>query len=77
MNWALDKHLDGARRTLGIGWTGHALLVQPSKNGSQELFFSFIFKFSFNFFKYETIVRISACSFGHSHPDPSSVSTAL
>ena len=43
------------------------------KNRPQErLFVFYIFVFIF-FLKYETIVRSSASSFGHSDPDPSSV----
>ena len=43
------------------------------KNGSQEFFFLFYIFIFIYFFKYETIVRCSAWSFGHSDPDPSSV----
>jgi len=43
------------------------------QNRPQDIFFSFKFKFSSISFKYETIVRSSASSFGHSDPDPSSV----
>ena len=32
---------------------------------------------TFKFFKYETIVRSSAWSFGHSDPDPSSVNSVV
>jgi len=42
------------------------------QNHPQDLFFSFMYIILF-FFKYETIVRSSASSFGHSDPDPSSV----
>ena len=52
-----------------IGWIGHALLVQPTKTAYRIFFLFYILIF----FKYETIVRISASSFGHSNPDPSSV----
>ena len=48
------------------------------QNGSQD-FFSLLYLYSnlnfIVFFQYETIVRSSAWSFGHSHPDPSSVSS--
>ena len=40
------------------------------KNSPQDLFSLLIFIY---FFEYETIVRSSAWSFGHSDPDPSSV----
>ena len=43
------------------------------QNRPQDFVFSFIFQFSFIFFKYETIVRSSAWYFCHSDPDPSSV----
>ena len=56
-----------------IGWIGHALLVQPSKTAHRIFFLFYILIFIY-FFKYETIVRSSAWSFGHSDPDPSSVS---
>ena len=54
-----------------IGWIGHALLVQPSKTAHRIFFLYFYFSIFINFLKYETIVRSSAWSFGHS--DPSSV----
>ena len=44
-----------------------------SKNRPQHLFFSFISLIFIYFVEYETIVRSSAWSFGHSDPDPSSV----
>ena len=53
-----------------IGWIGHALSVQPFKTAHKIFFYVSIF---INFFKYETIVRSSASSFGHSDPDPSCV----
>ena len=55
-----------------IGWIGHALLVQPSKTAHRIFFLFYILIFVY-FFKYETIVRNSAWSFGHSDPDLSSV----
>jgi hypothetical protein len=39
----------------------------------KERFFVFYILVFFFFLKYETIVRSSASSFGHSDPDPSSV----
>ena len=53
-----------------IGWIGHTLLVQPSKTVHRIFFLIYILIY---FFKYETVVRSSAWSFGHSDPDPSSV----
>ena len=41
------------------------------KNRPQDFFLFYIYLFFF--LKYETIVRSSAWSFGHSDPDPSSV----
>ena len=59
------------------GWIGQALLVQPSKT-ARGIFFSLLyFNFHFFFLKYETIVRSSTWSFGHSDPDPSSLITKL
>ena len=47
------------------------------QNGPQDFFSLFSFLFSLLilifFFKYETTIRSSAWSFGHSDPDPSSV----
>jgi hypothetical protein len=43
------------------------------QNRPQDLFFSFVFQFSFIFFEYKTIARSSARSFGHSDPDQSSM----
>ena len=57
-----------------IAWIGHALLVQPLK---RLINFFFLFYILIYFFKYETIVRSSAWSVGHSDPDPSSVTTYL
>ena len=45
-------------------------LFQKPPTGSFFLFYILIFIY---FFEYETIVRSSAWSFGHSDPDPSSV----
>ena len=45
-------------------------LFQKPPTGSFFLFYILIFTYSF---KYETNVRSSAWSFGHSDPDPSSV----
>ena len=45
-------------------------IFQKPPTGSFFLFYILIFIY---FFKYETIVRSSAWSFGHSDPDPSSV----
>ena len=49
---------------------GHALVLRPSKI-THRIFF--LFYISIYVFGYETIVRSSAWSFGHSDPDPSSV----
>ena len=43
------------------------------QNGSQDFFSLLYLNFHLFFFKYETIVRSSAWSFGHSDPNPSSV----
>ena len=45
------------------------------QNGSQDFFFSFLFSLLIfiYFLKYETIVRSSVSSFGHSDADPGSV----
>ena len=51
-----------------IGWIGHAL-----QNPPQDLFFLFYILILIYFLKYQTIVRNSAWSFGHSDPHPSSV----
>ena len=55
-----------------IGWIGQALLVQPTIS-AHRIFFLFYILILIYFFEYETIVRSSAWSFGHSGPDPSSV----
>ena len=83
----MDKHLNGARNTLGIKFTRTILkhfkwshLAQKNLNfmhGLKSAIFS-IFQKSVNFnsiyfFIYETIVRSSASSFDHSDPDTSSV----
>ena len=47
------------------------------QNGSQDFIFQFSISISIYLFKYETIVRSSAWSFGHSYPDPSSVNTEV
>jgi hypothetical protein len=47
-------------------------LFQKPLTGSFSLFYILILGF---FFKYETIFRSSTSSFGHSDPDPSSVSS--
>ena len=58
-----------------IGGIGHTLFVQPSKT-ALRIFFSLFYiqiQICVFFFEYETIVRSSARSFGHSDPNPSSV----
>ena len=45
------------------------VIIQKLPTGSFFLFYILIY-----FFEYETIVRSSAWSFGHSDPNPSSVS---
>ena len=46
------------------------------QNSSQDFFF-LLYNLIFTYlFRYETIVRSSALSFGHSDPDPSSVTNA-
>ena len=57
-----------------IGWIGHAPLVQPSKTAHRIFFLFYIdILILINIFTYETIVRSSVWSFGHSDPDLSSV----
>ena len=47
------------------------------KHRPQDFFFLFYTLISIYFFEYETIVRNSAWSFGHSDPNSSSVSRAI
>ena len=54
---------------LHIGWIGH---VSAALQKAHRILFSLLY-FNFHlFFKYETIVRSRAWSFGHPDPDPSS-----
>jgi hypothetical protein len=49
-------------------------LAAALQNCPQDLYFLFYILFFVYVFKYEIIVRSSASSFGHSDPDPRSVS---
>ena len=51
-----------------LDWPCH---VSAALQKSSQDFFSLLYIYFF--FKYETIVRTSAWSFGHSDPDPSTV----
>ena len=48
-------------------------VIAALQNGPQDFLFLFYISIFIYFFKYETIVRSSVFSFGHSDPDPGSV----
>ena len=74
--WVKKCHLGNFSE---IGWL--AELAKPCYCSSPKkltgFFFSLLYLYIFIFFEYETIFRSSAWSFGHSDPDPSSVSSKV
>ena len=63
-----SNFMHGLNSFLEIGWP------YPQKRLAEIFFVIYTTYFNFcYFFEYETVVRISASSFGDSDPDPSSV----